>query len=92
MSSNNPMGIIKRGCIVMKLDLLTKIGIVSFVTTLIGLYLLGEMNAWCHIIFIVSYVGQIYIFYKTKQWFLIIQMISLTIFAVINYVKWIGGN
>ena len=76
----------------MKLDLLTKIGLCSFIATLIGLYLLGEMNAWCHIIFFGSYLGQIYIFYKTKQWFLILQMIALTIFAVINYFKWIGGS
>jgi len=91
MPSDNTMGIIKRGCVVMKLDILNKIGIFSFTLTLIALYLLGEMNAWCHLIFMVSYVAQIYIFYKTKQWFLIVQMIALFLFSIYNYFKWIGG-
>ena len=73
------------------MDILNKIGIVSFASTLIGLYLLGEKNAWCHIVFIGSYSAQIYIFYKTKQWFLIFQMVALTVFGIYNYFKWIGG-
>ena len=72
------------------MDFLNKLGIVSFFLTLIALYLLGEMNAWCHLIFLVSYSIQVYIFYKTKQWFLIIQMAALFIFSVYNYFKWIG--
>ena len=72
------------------MDLLNKLGIISFCLTLVALYLLGEMNAWCHIIFLGSYTIQIYIFFKTKQWFLIFQMIALFLFSVYNYFKWIG--
>jgi len=72
-------------------DILNKLGVISFIFTLIALYLLGEMNAWCHIIFLLSYSIQVYIFYKTKQWFLIFQMIALFIFSVYNYFKWTGG-
>lgn len=73
------------------MNILNKIGLVSFIFTLVGLYLLGEKNAWCHPIFLVSYTMQIYIFIKTKQWFLIIQMGALSAFSVYNYFKWIGG-
>ena len=74
-----------------KIDFLNKIGAVCFLITLWSLYLLGEMNPWCHILFIISYLGQIYVFYKTKQWFLIVQMVALTIFGIYNYFKWIGA-
>ena len=71
--------------------ILNILGGISFILTLIALYLLGEMNAWCHIIFLFSYSIQVYIFIKTKQWFLIFQMIALFIFSVYNYFKWVGG-
>jgi hypothetical protein len=65
--------------------------IISLITTLIGLYLLGEKVALGFIIFTVSLGCQIYIFYKGKNWFLVVQMIVLITFNIFNYFKWIGG-
>lgn len=73
------------------MDTLNKIGLGSFIITLAALYLLGEMNPWAHILFLASYSGQIYIFAKTKQWFLIVQMGALFVFSIYNYFKWIGA-
>ena len=71
---------------------LNVLGGLSFGFTLIAMYLLGEMNAWAHIVFLISYSFQFYIFYKTKQWFLICQMTALFIFSVYNYFKWTAGG
>ena len=68
--------------------------IISLVTTLVGLYLLGEKKASGFIIFTVSLASQMYIFYNQKDgpiWFLIFQMIVLIVFNVYNYKKWTGG-
>ena len=73
------------------MDFLGKLGATSFLITIIALYYLGEINPIAHLIFLVSYGLQIYIFTKTKQWFLIAQMCVLFAFSVINYFKWIGG-
>jgi hypothetical protein len=70
--------------------LLSTLGAISFVFTIVALYLLGEMNAIAHLIFLVSYSMQVYIFYKTKQWWLIGQMVILFVFSVYNYFKWTG--
>jgi len=66
--------------------------IISLITTLIGLYLLGEKVAVGFIIFTISLGCQIYIFYKGKNWFLVVQMIVLITFNIFNYFKWIGGS
>ena len=73
------------------MDILNKVGIVSLVLTLISLLLVGEKIAVGWLIFIISYGLQMFIFYKTKQKFLIIQMIILSLFSIYNYNKWIGG-
>jgi len=65
--------------------------IISLITTLIGLYLLGEKIALGFLIFTISLLCQIYIFYKGRNWFLVIQMIILIMFNIFNYTKWIGG-
>jgi len=73
------------------MDILNKVGIVSLGLTLISLLLVGEKIAVGWLIFIISYALQMFIFYKTKQKFLIIQMIILSLFSIYNYNKWIGG-
>jgi len=65
--------------------------IISLVTTLFGLYFLGEKIAIGFLIFTFSLACQVYIFYKGKNWFLIIQMFILIGFNIFNYTKWIGG-
>jgi hypothetical protein len=72
------------------MDFLNKLGIISLALTLISLYFVGEKIAIGWLIFIISYIIQIYVFYKTKQLFLIIQMAILSLFSVYNYFKWIG--
>lgn len=64
--------------------------IISLITTLIGLYLLGEKEALGFLIFTVSLFCQFYIFYKGKNWFLVVQMIVLITFNIYNYNKWLG--
>lgn len=73
------------------MDILNKLGVISLVLTLVSLFFVGEKIALGWLIFIVSYAIQIFVFYKTKQKFLIIQMVILSIFSIYNYNKWIGG-
>ena len=67
------------------------LSIISLITTLIGLYLLGEKEASGFLIFTASLICQLYIFYVLKNWFLFFQMIVLIIFNVVNYRKWTRG-
>jgi hypothetical protein len=67
------------------------LSILSLITTLIGLYLLGEKKASGFLIFTASLACQMYIFYSQKNWFLFFQMIVLITFNVINYRKWVRG-
>jgi hypothetical protein len=74
------------------MDLLNKLGMVSFVFTIIALILLVPKEPLSQVIFLISYSLQIYIFYKTKQWFLIFQMSILSFFAIFTYFKWTFGG
>ena len=64
------------------------LSIVSLITTLIGLYLLGEKKASGFVVFTISLFCQMYIFYNENKWFLVVQMIVLIVFNLINYRKW----
>ncbi len=69
------------------------VSIISLVTTIIGLYLLGEKRPVGFLIFTISLTCQMYLFYIPQHrdgpnWFLIIQMIVLIIFNLWNYRKW----
>jgi nicotinamide riboside transporter PnuC len=70
------------------MDILNWLGLSAFLLTILAMYLAGRPDKRCWIIFIVSQVIQIYIFYKTTQWFLILQMLVLITFNCINYFKW----
>lgn len=70
------------------MDVLRKLEIVSLITTLIGLYLLGEKISYGFLIFNISLVCQVYIFFKGKNWFLVCQMIVLIVFNSYNFLKW----
>jgi len=74
------------------MDILRFLEIISLITTLIGLYLLGEKNACGFLIFTVSLLCQLYIFFKGKNWFLVLQMLVLVAFNIFNYNKWIAGG
>jgi len=64
------------------------LSIVSLITTLIGLYLLGEKKSLGFVIFTGSLACQLYIFYAQKNWFLVFQMVVLIVFNLVNYRKW----
>ena len=68
------------------------LSILSLITTLIGLYLLGEKKASGFLIFTGSLMCQMYIFYSQSNWFLFFQMVVLIIFNVVNYRKWVRGT
>jgi hypothetical protein len=68
------------------------LSIISLITTLIGLYLLGEKKASGFLIFTASLSCQLYIFFAQNNWFLVFQMVVLIIFNIVNYRKWIRGN
>ena len=68
------------------MDFLNKLGIVSFIFTIAALAIV-PLNSIGWIIFLPSYAIQIYIFYKTKQWFLIAQMGVLFVFSFVNYFR-----
>lgn len=62
--------------------------ILSLITTIIGLYLLGEKKRSGFLIFDFSLLCQMIIFICNKNYFLIFQMIVLISFNSYNYVKW----
>lgn len=62
--------------------------IISLITTIVGLYLLGEKVAFGFILFTASIICQMFIFYLGKNWFLVIQMLVLVFFNMRNYFKW----
>lgn len=72
-----------------KIDINNTLGFLSFLMSIVALYLLGVPDKICFIIFSLSFVLQGVVFYRTKQWFLILQMILLLVFNIINYFKWI---
>jgi len=70
--------------------------IISLLTTVVGLYLLGKKNAFGFLLFTASLMCQMYLFYYNYDcgihkpyWFLIIQMIVLILFNFRNFRKWI---
>lgn len=74
------------------MDVLTILSIAALITTVIGLWLLGEKDRNGFMIFNVSLLCQLYIFYKQNNWFLFAQMIILIIFNTINFSKWKGDK
>lgn len=64
------------------------LSIISLITTLIGLYLLGEKKSLGFVVFTGSLLCQMYIFYTQENWFLCVQMLVLIVFNLINYRKW----
>ncbi len=74
------------------MDILVVASIISLITTLIGLYLLGEKKPSGFLIFTISLICQMYIFYTQNNWFLILQMTVLIIFNYRNYRKWTIGD
>ena len=71
------------------------LSIISLITTLIGLWLLGKKKSLGFVIFTLSLACQVYIFYYNydcgmhkPNWFLVFQMIVLIVFNLVNYRKW----
>jgi hypothetical protein len=70
------------------MDLLNLLGLGSFLLTIIALHLLGMPNRKTFPIFIVSILMQAWIFYSTKQWFLLAQMAVLMGYNIRNWIEW----
>ena len=70
------------------MDFLNFLGLIAFVLTVVAMYLIGKPSIRCYVFFVLSQILQVYIFYETKQWFLILQMFMLIVFNGINYVRW----
>lgn len=68
------------------------LGAGAFILTCIALYLLQKQKSEGWIVFLPSYCLQMLIFYYTKQWFLVFQMMVLFIFSLVNYLKWEKEN
>ncbi len=67
---------------------LRKLEVVSFILTIIALYLLSLPNIHTFTVFGVSMLVQMKIFYRTKQPFLFMQMVVILFFNVYNYWSW----
>jgi hypothetical protein len=65
------------------------LGFISFLLSIIALYYMGVPDRIFYWIFSLSLFLQAIVFYRTKQWFLILQMIMLLGFNIINYFRWI---
>ena len=69
-------------------DLLNILGAASFVLTIIALHLLGRPDRRTFPVFLVSIIIQAIIFYSTKQWFLLGQMVVLFGYNIRNWESW----
>jgi hypothetical protein len=63
-------------------------GLIVLVLTIIAMYFLGIKEKVSYVVFTISQLIQIYIFYKKMQGFLILTMIILIILNIVNYLKW----
>jgi len=63
-------------------------GAFAFLLTCAGLMILRFKNSNGWLILLPSYLIQIIIFWETKQYFLLLQMIVLLVFSLLNYIKW----
>jgi len=70
------------------MNLLKWLEITSFILTIIALYLLSLPNVIAFIIFPISLIVQMIIFWKMKQIFLFYQMIVLLLFNIYNFYSW----
>lgn len=70
------------------MDFLIGLEVVSFLLTILAMYLVGVPSKHCFTVFCVSQLLQIIIFSYDKRWFLILQMVALIVFNVINYFRW----
>lgn len=64
------------------------ISIVSLLTTIIGLYYIGEKDKRGFVYHTISIVCQGYLFLIISNWFLVFQMVILAVFNIRNYLKW----
>lgn len=64
------------------------ISIISLLTTIVGLWYLGEKKKAGYVWFTVSLCCQAYLFYLVENYFLILQMGVLILFNIKNYLKW----
>ena len=72
-----------------QVDLITSISVLSLITTVVGLILLGEKKASGFLVFTASLLCQAYIFYVENNKFLILQMVVLIAFNIKNFFKWV---
>jgi len=68
------------------------LGMIVLILTVIAMYLLGLKEKFSYVVFTVSQVIQIYIFYDKRQGFLILTMIILIALNIVNYFKWERSN
>lgn len=66
------------------------IQVISLLTTIVGLYLVGEKIKWGFIFYNVSLLCQIYLFFGS--YIIVVQLILLIIFNVYNFRKWKKGE
>lgn len=64
------------------------LGLIVLILTVSAMYLVSVPNRIAFIIFTISQIIQIYIFFEKQQGFLILTMIFLIIMNVISYIKW----
>jgi len=62
--------------------------VASFLLTILALYLLSLPNINTFVVFIISMIVQMIIFWKTKQPFLFAQMVVILFFNFYNYWSW----
>lgn len=70
------------------MGILTVLSCISLVTTVVGLLLLGRKKASGFMVFTVSLLCQVYIFYVHDNKFLIFQMTVLIFFNIKNFLLW----
>ena len=65
---------------------------VSLLTTIVGIYFVSEKNKNGFILYIISLLCQLFLFYKNQYWFLVFQMVILILCNILTYLKWRKGE
>jgi len=67
----------------------TWMGLIVLILTIVAMWLVALKNEIAFILFTISQLIQIYIFYRKNQGFLILTMIALITMNGVSYYKWI---
>lgn len=68
------------------------IQVISLMATIAGIYLISEKRKSGFLLYVISLMCQVFLFYKSQYWFLVGQMVLLITLNIWTYFKWKKGE